>query len=258
MIVGYRNPGDIVRCLAALEKSSYRDFQVVICENGGDAAFAALQSKFPPILRGGQVVTFLKAARNRGYASGINIAMAYACNADAWWILNPDTEPSAGAMAALVARIALGYDAVSGPIYFPTGEIQCFGGVWQSWRARAVVMGYREPSTTKLDVEFIERTQNFLSGGSMFVNWAFATAVGPMDERYFLYCEEIDWFLRAARCGIRLGFAPDAVVIHYMGTTTGYAKSLKERSGRSVWLDERNKMLLTRRFFPKRVVVTAL
>src|SRR5579871_3342323 len=257
VIVGYRNPHDIARCLAALEKSTYSNFQVIVCENGGEAAFAALQSMVPTRLIGGQKVMLIKASQNLGYARGVNIAMAQSRFADAWWILNPDTEPSSGAMAALVTRIAQGCDAVSGPIRFPTGEIQCFGGIWQSWRARAVVMGYREPGTTEPDVELIERTQNFLHGASMFVNRTFAAAAGPMDERYFLYCEEVDWFLRAAQRGIRLGFAPDALVTHYMGTTTGYTKSLRERSGRSVWLDERNKMLLTRTFFPRRLPIAA-
>ena len=72
VIVGYRNDGDIVRCLAALEKSSYRDFQVAICENGGDQAFATLRSKIPPSLSGGQAVILIKAPGNGGYASECN------------------------------------------------------------------------------------------------------------------------------------------------------------------------------------------
>ena len=38
-IVGFRNAADIANCLTALSASAHRDFQVVICENGGQAAF---------------------------------------------------------------------------------------------------------------------------------------------------------------------------------------------------------------------------
>jgi hypothetical protein len=41
-IVGFRNEGDIVRCLGALEASTHRDFEIVICENGGPEAYARL------------------------------------------------------------------------------------------------------------------------------------------------------------------------------------------------------------------------
>ena len=258
VIVGYRNDGDIVRCLAALEKSTYRDFEVVICENGGEQAFAALRSRLAPTLAGGQPVTLIKAPHNGGYASGVNIAMVRARGADAWWILNPDTEPSAGAMAALVARAAQGCDAVGGPIHFPSGDVQTFGGHWQSWRARGLTLGQGIPGDVKPEAGLIEKSQNYIAGASMFVSRTFLAVAGPMEERYFLYCEEIDWFLRAARRGLRLGFAPDAVVIHHQGTTTGYARTLDLRSARAVFLDERNKMLLTRTFFPARLPVAAL
>ena len=257
VIVGYRNAGDIARCLAALEKSTYRDFEIVICENGGGEAFAALQSQLPSALPNGQPVKLIQAPGNRGYASGINIAMTGSRDADAWWILNPDTEPSPGAMAALVVRAAQGCDAVGGAIHFPSGEIQSFGGVWSSWRAKGIALGYGAPTDTKPDIAVIERTQNYLSGASMFVGRTFAAVAGPMEERYFLYCEEIDWFLRAGRRGLHLGFAPDAIVIHHQGTSTGYARSLRSRSGHAVCLDERNKMLVTRAFFPARLPVAA-
>jgi N-acetylglucosaminyl-diphospho-decaprenol L-rhamnosyltransferase len=44
VIVGFRNPGDIDACLGSLEASSHRDFEVIICENGGREAHAALET----------------------------------------------------------------------------------------------------------------------------------------------------------------------------------------------------------------------
>jgi GT2 family glycosyltransferase len=258
VIVGYNGAEDISRCVAALEESTYRDFEIVICENSGDAGFAALQSVIPEVLSGGQSVKLVKAPSNGGYASGINIAMSHSKDAEAWWILNPDTEPSPGAMAALVERMAQGYDAVGGPLLFPSGEIQSFGGVWLAWRAKAVAIGHGGPAGTKPNSVSIEQTQNFLMGASMFVSRKFVDVTGPTAEYFFLYCEEVEWCLRGISHGMRLGFAPDAVVIHHQGTSTGYTRSLGTRSCRSVLLDERNKMLLTWDRYPARLPVAAL
>src|SRR5262249_37713690 len=72
--------------------------------------------------------------------------------------------------------------------------------------------------------------------------------------RYFLYCEEVDWCLR--RGDRRLGYSHDSIVYH-SGSTT-----LKPRSNLSVYLDERNKLLITRRFYsttyPLVVIITVL
>ena len=257
LIVGYRNASDIQRCIASLETATHRDFEIVVCENGGDAAFAQLQAAIPLMLTTGQRVQLVKAPNNGGYASGVNIALTKSPNADTWWILNPDTEPSPDAMAVLIARYLQGYDAVGAAIHFPTGEVQSFGGVWLAWQAKAISIGYGLSRNAKLDLASIESRQNFLSGASMFVGRRFVQVTGPMAERYFLYCEEVDWFLQARARGMRLGFAPNAIVVHHQGTATGYSRSLRSRSCRAVYLDERNKMLLTRNFYPGRLPVAA-
>ena len=132
VIVGYRNPGDIVRCLAALSGSSHRDFDVVVVENGGPEAFQALVSAVAPQLPGGQAVRFVPAHDNPGFAGGVNRGVAETLDADAWWVLNPDTEPHPEAMARYVARLQAGdCDAVGGTLYLPSGEVQSHGGAWR-------------------------------------------------------------------------------------------------------------------------------
>ena len=123
-----------------MRDSTYADFEIVICENGGAVAFEALRTRLPPALPGRQPITLIEAAANGGYASGINICMAAARAADAWWLLNPDTaETEPGTLAALVARFWLhGYDAVGRTLYFENGRVQSCGGIWLGWLARAV------------------------------------------------------------------------------------------------------------------------
>jgi hypothetical protein len=40
-------------------------------------------------------------------------------------------------------------------------------------------------------------------------------AVGPFDEGYWMYVEELDWCRRAKAMGYRIFFTPDAQVVHY-------------------------------------------
>ena len=61
----------------------------------------------------------------------------------------------------------------------------------------------------------------------------------------------------ARALGLTLGFAPGARVIHAQGTTTGAGGAAGTRSRLAVYLDERNKLLLTRDVFPSRMPTAA-
>src|SRR5947209_3557126 len=108
VIVGFRNADDIVRCTAALAHSTYKDFDVVVCENGGKHAYHDLVQALPDRLPGGQSVRLVLAPRNLGYAGGVNLGIASAQEADAYWVLNPDTEPAPDVLERLVSRLAAG------------------------------------------------------------------------------------------------------------------------------------------------------
>jgi hypothetical protein len=262
VIVGFRNGDDIVRCLTALERSSYADFEVIICENGGPAAYEELVRRTPARFRSGQAVRLVGAAGNLGFAGGVNVCLRESPDADAWWLLNPDTEVSPHAMARLVERLSSGdCDAVGSALHWPDGRAQSYGGHWQPWLARAVGIGYDGVVREAGDRAEIERRLSYLSGASMMVGRSFVASVGPMREDYFLYCEEVEWCLRATARHMRLGSAPEAVVLHHHGTTTGDDIDRSKRSRLSTYLMERNGILLTRDRYPERlpvVVVAAL
>ncbi|GAO55343.1 glycosyltransferase family 2 protein [Novosphingobium sp. MD-1] len=259
VIVGFRNAGDIVRCTQALGASDYADFDVVVVENGGPAAFEALRAALPDRLAGGQPLMLVEAPGNLGFAGGINLGLARTAEADAWWGLNPDAVPAPDALGALVARLARGdCDAVGGVLHYADGTVQSLGGHWQGWLARAVSIGAGSRVGDPVDAAVVEQRMDYLLGASMLVSRRFLEVVGPMCDDYFLYAEEIEWFLRAKQKGMRLGFAPTAKVLHYQGTTTGWANGLRGRSRLPVYLDERNRVLVMRDRFPSRFPVVAL
>lgn len=258
VIVSYRNPDDVARCVDALGRSTHQSFDVVICENGGEEAARTMIAAVPAILPGGQAVRVIH-AENPGFAGGVNLGMRAAPSADAWWILNPDTVPAADAMAALVRRLSAGNcDAVGGVLHYESGRIQSLGGRWNAWLARAESLRAGSHLNDPVDAAAIECDQDYLMGASMLIGRHFVETAGEMREDYFLYAEEIEWFLRGARHGLRLGFAPDALVLHHQGTTTGWANALRHRPKLPVYLDERNRLHVTRDNFPARLPVVAI
>jgi GT2 family glycosyltransferase len=70
-----------------------------------------------------------------------------------------------------------------------------------------------------------------------------------MDERYFLYFEDLDWGLRAKRYGA-IGYAHGSVVIHEGGTSIGTSISRRDQSPLAIYLDFRNRILFVRTHFP--------
>jgi N-acetylglucosaminyl-diphospho-decaprenol L-rhamnosyltransferase len=79
-----------------------------------------------------------------------------------------------------------------------------------------------------------------------------------MRADYFLYAEEIEWFVRARALGLRLGFAPDAHILHAQGTTTGSAAPLHDRPRLPIYCDERNRLHVVRDTTPARYPVAVI
>src|SRR3546814_11073876 len=92
----------------------------------------------------------------------------------------------------------------------------------------------------------------------MLVSRAFLQATGPMREDYFLYCEEVEWCLRARATGMTFGFAPDARVLHNTGASTGSGQSVRTPQRLPTSLDEQNKLLVTRACFTGRLPIAAV
>lgn len=258
IIVGFCNAPDIITCLAALERSTYPNFEVVICENGGADSFAALVQALPLRLASGQAVRAIEAPGNVGYAGGVNIGMRAAHNADAWWVLNPDTLADPEALEALVERLSLGdCHAVGGTQYGADGRVQSDGGGWRAWLARPVSIGHGRHLSDRIDPNAIEQRLGFISGASLLVGRGMVDRIGLMREDYFLYAEEVEYCVRARKAGLKLGFAPGARVLHHQGASTGSAQGVRQRPRLPIFLDERNKMLVVRDTAPLLLITAA-
>ena len=293
LVVGYNNADDINSCLASLGESLPEPgFDVFICENGGATAFEALsaslmapesqmtvaadaaalamgdrlaESRCFSFNRRQSKVWIARAIHNLGYAGAINSLVESLPSVGAWrgvWILNPDTRVDARALAELMDRAsATDIGMVGSSIVDITqpDRLFCRGGLRQElWTGRGVCIGWGSKLTDSVDVASIERSMQSVSGASMFVTWDALTRIGPMDERFFLYMEDLDWGERARRLGVKLGYAPRSLVFHEGGSTIGRSSSTGSgRSWLSVYLMSRNRVTFVHKLYPAFLLYTA-
>ena len=128
--------------------------------------------------------------------------------------------------------------AVSHDILWSNGDIASRGGRWHPIRAQGTAIGMGSNGQKETSSHIVEAEMNYIVGASMFLSHNFLSRVGRMREDYFLYCEEIEWCLRALKSGERFAYAPGAQVVHWHGTSTGGGGQLKVRS-RTLSLSER-------------------
>lgn len=275
VIVSYGSSGDIIDCIISLVDQSVEIRSIRVCENGDGDRFIDLKNAiyssialsnaevaedyFSGRAASGTEIVVYRAGENLGYAGGINYCLQR-MGSD-WshvWIVNPDAVPENGALAALLERRkVVDADIVGGVLVFSgTDKIQNYGGYWRPWIARGLNLGMGQNLSDVPDAAAVERAMSYISGANMLVTRRYVEEIGPMRDDYFLYCEEVDWCLRRGRR--RLAFARDAVVYHKHGTTIGSHKDRKKRSRLSVYLDERNKIILTRRIYPLRLPIVAV
>jgi GT2 family glycosyltransferase len=81
-----------------------------------------------------------------------------------------------------------------------------------------------------------------ISGAFMFVRRTAIDVVGPLDEGYFLHCEDLDWCERFRRSGLAVLFVPEVRVMHAKGGSS------RDRPLRVLWHMHRGMVRYYRKF----------
>lgn len=207
-------------------------------------------------------IILIQSENNGGYAAGNNLGIRLALadpECALLWLLNNDTVVDPKALCHLGDCVerdpTIGICGSTLVHYHSPFTVQAKGGaVFNRWlgTSRHVGEGTAFPGKVSAPLQAID----YVVGASMLVTRAFVEQVGLMYEDYFLYFEEIDWSWRKG--GFKVAYAPESVVYHKEGATTGMSKKAVEYGKGGDFYLHRNRLLFARRNFPISLpVVTA-
>lgn len=198
MVVAYQSADIISACLSAIPAACTRHtYEVLLVDNGDGSTERLVAEQFPG-------VRIIPSKGNVGFAAGNNL-LAHSAKAPFLLLANPDLEMRAGAIDALL----------DGAARYP--HAAAWGGVTLDRSGKPDIgNSVHVPSLTEMASRLLGRSITRLPEGATFENDERVEALsggfvmfdrkawdeaGGLDERYFLYCEEVDLFFRLARMG---------------------------------------------------------
>jgi GT2 family glycosyltransferase len=221
VIVTFNSAKDIDACLASLAAArSSVEREIVVVDNASpDGTAAVVRARWPG-------VRVLDAGGNLGFAGGSNLGIRQT-SGELVLLLNPDTAVRPDALDVLIATLDRRADAaVAGPrLVDARGRAELsFGrmiGPFAELRQKLLVRGHDRG--LPLISSYIDRLTrharevDWISGACLLVRRADAEAVGLLDERYFMYAEDVDFCAAIRARGRTVLFAPAAEVVHLRG-----------------------------------------
>ena len=223
-----RHVGALLRALRA-EQEAGLDLDVLVVDHASTDGTA-------DVVAGFEWARLVPTGGNLGYAAGVNVGGQLAPLEDPLFILNPDLVPNPGALGMMLAALDDRDVGVVVPrtedadgLLSPSlrNEPSCrraFVDALLGRRAARLPEGW---SGTVWNPQSYEREQfpDWATGAALLVSATCRAAVGEWDERYFLYSEETDYLRRVREAGLRISYAPEAVVRH-SGGGSGTSDSL--------------------------------
>lgn len=208
IVLNYNGARCLLSCLQSLDRLEYPEKDIIVVDNASaDDSFEEAEKKFPRF-------TYVRNAKNEGFARGMNVGMRLALKRGAeWvWLFNYDASADSGALSALI--LAAGENPQAGllsPVISETGS----GSVWfakgkiDSFRMRTLHI----PST-RAESASAAYSSEFLTGCALLIKKELIDTIGFLDERFFLYYEDADYSVRASRAGFACLVVPQAKVAH--------------------------------------------
>lgn len=219
LILNYNGGDDTIACLKSLQAITYANAETVVIDNASaDGSVARIRAAFPDI-------TVLQNKENLGFAAGNNVGIIHALErgADYIFLLNNDTVVDPGVIDELV-RVGEGDESIGilGSLiyYYDSPQKVWFAGGKVYWP-----LGTNRHLTS---IPAKPREVDFITGCAFMVKRAVVEKMGAFDSDYFLYYEDADWSVRAARAGFKLVVVPASVVWHKEMGTVGHRSPLHE------------------------------
>lgn len=221
IIVTYNSTAEIGPCLESLvgHTDPFPTTITVVDNASTDGTAEWVRQHWP-------TVQLIASTGNVGFSRGNNLGIR-ATTSDYVLLMNPDTVAPPGAIPTLVRGLASRTDAAVagarllsadgfpelswGDPLGPWNEFKrkLFAGLYER-RVRSIVRLVDRLSRQSRDVPWV-------SGACMVIRRADLEAVGLLDERYFMYTEDVDLCLAMTSRGRAVVYAANAEVLHHRG-----------------------------------------
>jgi hypothetical protein len=224
IIVNYNAGKLLQKCLGSVyTETKHIPFEVWVVDNNSiDASRTMVRQNFPQ-------VNLIENKENAGFAKANNQAIAN-CSGDYILLLNPDTlilqnaiekmvdfmngNPPVGICGCKVLNKDMTFQlACHRSIPIPGTAFFRITGLSRLFPKSKIMAKY---NLTYLNLSEVHEV-DVVSGACLMIRKEVINHVGLLDERFFMYGEEIDWCIRTKKAGWKVMYYPDAEIIHYKG-----------------------------------------
>ena len=219
--------------------------RVIVSDNGStDGSREFIRERY------GDRVTIVENGANLGFAAACNRAFA-ASDSPYVFLLNPDAELKPGALTAIVSfmrdhpRCGIAGSRIynyDGSIQESCGEFDTWAGAFlrsSAWGEWPLFKPYANGTALRAWRHADERRVDIAIGAALCIRRRLIDEIGPFDERFFLYHEEVDFAKRAANAGWETWYVPSSEAVHEgMGSARGQynVEKRKQASRRKYWI----------------------
>ncbi|MBA3946267.1 MAG: glycosyltransferase family 2 protein [Herpetosiphonaceae bacterium] len=257
IIVSYNTCALLRQCLTSTLHPTL-PLEVIVVDNAShDGSSEMVHAEFPG-------VGLIRNTANRGFAGATNQAITASMHYHTPYLLllNPDAQLLPDALETLYgfmqAHPRVG--CVGARLLYPDGSFQeaawHFPTPWMTlfdlFPPQGPLFGRLQTSALNGRYQAEHGTEPFPVdhplGAAMLIRRRTLEAVGPLDEGYWLYVEEVDWCRRAKLAGWSIWQVPQAQVVHVAGASS------RQFRGRSLVALHRSRLRFFRKFEEPRVV----
>lgn len=227
IIVTYNSEAHIRECLESVfgQRQNVSQQVIVVDNESRDGTVELIRNEFPE-------VQLILPGENLGFAKGVNLGAGHA-DADFVLLLNPDTVILDHAVDVIVdfARANPCYGLYGGRTLKPDGTLEpssCWG-VPTLWSMALFAVGITTLASKNrwLDPESLGSWQRdsvrevgVITGCFLLAPLDLWNMLEGLDERYFMYGEDVDFAMRAKAAGCRPVICPDAKLVHEVGQSS--------------------------------------
>lgn len=212
IIVNWNNKTDTLACLDSLQRCHYPDLDIIVVDNAStDGSAELIIAKMPQLL-------MIRNPKNLGFTGGNNIGMkaAFERDADYVFLLNNDAEIAPDSLEILVDFLESRPKAwAAAPLIYYYKQpklIWSAGGKINPRRATSQMLGTDEDDHGQFGETPFE--VDYATGCALMVRRSAVEKFGLLDDRFFMYYEEVEWSGRMQSNGLEVAVVPRAKAWH--------------------------------------------